>query len=238
MKKTTKLIIMMFLFLMSPLLANADCESDFKAVEKKYKVTYKYNASTDDFSIILVSPNFERYGFHFHTKAEIETAEKSVTADKVLTVTIKNYKSTEYKYSLEARYDGCNGVVIREGTLKLAKVNNPYSTDSRCAGNEDFVLCQKDYDKEINETIFKSRLETYLKEKEGNDTQTTNNNTNTTNNNTETKNDTNQGNFFEKITNYIQENMVTVIIIVIFVILLTITAIVTIKKEIKSRRLE
>lgn len=234
MSKKAKYLIITILAILLPMHVNADCQSDFKQYEKDYKVSYKYNKDTDDFTITLVNPNFERYGFVYNGREEIQNAEKKVTENKVFTTILKNYKKNEYTYTLKANYEGCNGVVIKTGTLKMVK-GNPYSNNPLCEGNEEFVLCQKDYDKELDQETFEERINTYIEEKKA----TSNNIKNDSNdkNKYELSNNNNQ-NFIDNLIDYISENVIAFIIIVLFIIVLVVSIILIVKKEQKRRRLE
>ena len=226
MKKNILIILVMFIML--PLTVYADCTSDFEKVKNDFKVSYKYNADTDDFNIIFVNPDYDKYTFGFHDKDEINHVEIKYE-DKQATITVKNYKGDKYDYAFLATYSECRNKIANKGTIELKKYN-PYSDDPLCLGNEEFALCQKDDDKAVDEETFKSRLETYKasKEKKEDDSQQ---------NTTPSKEDSKEKKitFIDTITNYVQEHMVEVVIIVVIIVTFTIGTIVYI---IKSRRLE
>ena len=230
MRSIKKNIIVTILFLTFPIVVYADCTSDFKAVEKDFKESYKYNADTDDFTIILVNPDYEKYTFGFHNKDEIKNVEMKYNGKQV-TVTVKNYKGTKYDYVFVARYNECMNQAAKSGSIELKKYN-PYADHELCKGNEDFVLCQRDYDKAIDEETFKSRLETYTKTKENEST------TNDIVDNNENNNGNNKATIFDNILNYIHENTVEAIIIATFTVVLIAGLIIYTMKSIKSRRLE
>ena len=98
---------------------------------------------------------------------------------------------------------------------------NKLSEDPLCEGNEDFVLCNPSYDKEIDYDTFVSRLNTYKKNK--------GNNPSSSSNSVKEEN---------AIITYIKNNLVSIITITIFIILVIITIILTAKSIKKSRRLE
>ena len=89
-----------------------------------------------------------------------------------------------------------------------------------CKGNEEFVLCQPTYDKDIDYDTFKERLEVYKKTKTEN---------NAKNNNTKKEN---------IVINYIKNNIVQVSLIAISLVLVIIIIISIAKRQKKSRRLE
>ncbi len=231
MNKIKKLLLSIALFIMLPIAVHADCQSDFKSVEKDFKVSYKYNEDTDDYSVTFVNPYYERYSFVNSTKEELDRAMKTISNGK-LVETFDNYKKNEYHYYIVALYNGCNDVIVKEEKLKLVNYN-PYADREECKENKDFVLCQKDYDKEIDEETFNSRLEAYLKSK--NSTMPSRNNNNSKNDKESKKSDKD---IMTLIKDYIEENIVQVIIIATLIVTLIISAIIFIKKAIKSRRLE
>lgn len=228
-----KKIIALVLFIVFPYTVYADCESDFKNVEKDFKVSYKYNKDTDDFDITFINPDHEKYTFAYHNQDEIKKFEITQNGKKE-TLLLKGQKETKYSYSFIAKYDGCAYKTVTTKELELKKYN-PYSDSELCKGNEEFVLCQREYDKAIDEETFKSRLDSYVKSKNKSEESS-----NTIVNNNKKNNETqdNKRDFITNILNYIQEHIVIVIIISIVVIALIIGIVAYIKKTIKSRRLE
>ena len=170
----------LMLFILSPSVY-ADCTSDFKEVEKNFKVSYNYNEETDDFTITLINPDYERYAFVHRNRDEVKNANVEF-AGKAMKTEIHGHKSTEYVYSIMALYSGCANNTVKEEKITLTKYN-PYADSPLCVGNEEFALCKKEYAEEMTEDEFKSRLETYKKSKEDN----TNNTSNDTNNNDKSK---------------------------------------------------
>ena len=159
--KCTLLIIV--LNIIFPISIYADCESDFKAVEKDFKVSYKYNEDTDDFTIKLVCPDRNKYTFGFYNPDDVKDAYWTNEEEKKIT-TINNYKKDEYKYMLLGTYGDCKDYIVKEGTIKLTK-DNPYINNSLCEGNEDFSLCQKENKEIVDEDTFKIELEGYKQNK-------------------------------------------------------------------------
>ena len=229
MKRIKALLFILVLFLITPIVVNADCESDFKEVEDQFKISYVYNKDTDDFTITMVSPDRDRFSWVFHSQEELKNAVHSVEGQKV-TTTINNYKNDQYDYRIAAVYSGCKGQTLKKGTLQLKKYN-PYADSPLCEGNEDFVLCQKDYDKAISEDEFESRIEAYEESKKDN--------TSRKSSSESKKSDTQEKeSIFAEVREFAEEHIAVVIIAAVIVIALIITAIIMIKKSIKSRRLE
>ena len=219
------------MFLILPLVVSADCESDFKTIEKEFKISYKYNSETTDFDIILVNPNYERYSYVFYKSNErndLGNADRKIT-EKQLTITIKHYKGTEYAYKIVALYDGCKNTFVKEGKMLLGE-SNPYAESQLCEGYEEFVLCQKEYDKQMDEATFKSRLEAYKESKESEKSD----------NLSDDGKKTIEGikDIFDIIVEFVEEYTIEVIIVAIFIVVLIIMITLLIIRSIKSRRLE
>ena len=232
-----KKIILIFIgFMIFPFIVFADCASDFKAIEQEFKVYYKYNKDTDDFDITFVNPDKTKYTFGYHDRDEIGKFTISIQNNKEKLL-LKNYKGSKYEYNFVAISGNCKNNVANSGTIELKKYN-PYSDSELCKGHEEFVLCQREYDKAIDEETFKSRLESYVNSKNESAASSNVVNNNNNNNNNDKKTIDNNSNFISKILNYIQEHIITVIIIIVVTIALIISIIAYVKKIIKSRRLE
>ena len=231
MKNLKYILITILFFLMLPLLVSADCESDFKKIENDFKATYEYNKNTDDFTITIIIPNYKNYMVLYQNSDEGKKT-KIVLDGNTLTSIRENYKDSSYTYEIIGATAECKGKTLKKETMALKKYNK-YADSDLCKGNEDFVLCQKEYDKEIDEETFKSRLETYEKSKENNSKDEDNNiDTNTINK------ENNSNNIFENIISYVKDNLFRVIAIAIFAVALIITIIMSIVSFKKSRRLE
>ena len=227
MKKKNALLLVLTLFLLLPTIVNADCESDFKEIEDKFKVTYEYNYETDDFTITLVNPDYNKYSYGFASLEALNATHPTISdEDGTLTHTIENYKDTEYSYVISAIYEGCKVAGIKQETIELSK-GNRFAYSPLCEGYEEFVLCQKDYEKELDEETFKERLEIYKqtkaeqKEKEASEAKEKENNK-----------------ILSGIIDFFQENYITIIIIAAFVIVLIISIVLFAKRYMKRRRLE
>ena len=221
------------MFVILPLGVYADCQSDFKTIEKDFKINYKYNSDTDDFTITMENPDSMRYSWSFGNAEERKKMTTNINGKTVI-YTINNYKKKDYEYKVISMYSECLYKIVKEGTLELKKYN-PYADSESCKGNEDFVLCQKDYEKRVDEEEFKSRLEAYQKSKENNTGSSSNAPT------SKTKNEENinmPNNIIEYVKEYIQEYTLEAIIIAVFIMVLLLSVIIFIIKAIKSRRLE
>ncbi len=223
MKKYKRIIYLLALFIMLPSFVNADCQSDFDKIQKEFKASYKYVEETDSFTLTFITPNYDRYLFQLISAEDIRNA-SYVTLEKQLTTTLKNYKGTEYRYQIIAEYPECKDVSVYKSKLILKKYN-PYADNPLCVGNEEFVLCQKDYKGELDDETFNVRIEAYIEDKNSNEI------TNVKNNNR-----TKSGS--SKTTNFFEDNIVLVVIIALIIIAVISFAIVMIKNKVKSGRLE
>ena len=122
MKNIKYIFTIIVLNVMLPVIIYADCESDFKKVEKDFSVSYEYNEDTDDFTITLVSPDRTKYTFGFSDPDDVKDAYWTNNENKRIT-TIKKYKKSEYKYMLLGTYGDCKDYIAKEGTLSLSKDN-------------------------------------------------------------------------------------------------------------------
>lgn len=168
MKKLVRLLLLNILLIIVPTIAYADCESEFKEVESEFSISYEYNTSNKSYTITLVNPDYNKYSFVFNNTEEIENANMSVDGTK-LTAVISNYKGESYPYKISGVVNECAGIILKNEVFVLKKVNK-YADSPLCEGNEEFVLCQKDYGKEIDEATFESRIKQYEKAKEAGDT--------------------------------------------------------------------
>lgn len=186
----------------------------FKKIEDDFKVTYKFDKTTNDYHITIYNPAPDDYAYTFkedlnHMKYESGDGE---------TLTFSGIKSGTYE-TIIIGLKGCTDD-LKTITFKLPKLNKYYQ-DPLCEGIDEFVLCEPTYSKEIDYETFKSRIQTYKKSKDNQKTEST-----------EPQIKENQ------TLNYIKDNIYSIIIIIVFIVLVTITTIVTAKSIRKSRRLE
>lgn len=203
----------------------------FKEIESKFTLKYDYDTNNNQTIIKYYNPEPDRYMYRILGTPNVvfkivDKYNYTVTGSILETYTIEVF----------GLGSGCSE------TLKTFIVKPPEKVsvlkEEYCEGIEDFVLCQPDYDKVITREEFASRIETYknsLKKENDNNTHSNENET-VVNNNTEKQEE--KINFINTITKYIQDNLIKVIIVTVFIILLIVTAIIFIRKSIKSRRLE
>lgn len=222
MRKNKRILLFLSVCLLFSNHVYAECTTDerkeFRNIEDKYKITYEFNKDTKDYTLILYNPLQEK--FTYSTETDIDADKMTYTENgEATTVTLSGFSSGEYTFEIIATTDTCNDV-MKEIKVKLPKYNK-LSEDPLCEGNEDFVLCNPSYDKEIDYDTFVSRLNTYKKNK--------GNNPSSSSNSVKEEN---------AIITYIKNNLVSIITITIFIILVVITIILTAKSIKKSRRLE
>ncbi|MBR7042346.1 MAG: hypothetical protein IKI04_02470, partial [Bacilli bacterium] len=105
---------------------------------------------------------------------------------------------------------------------------NRFAYSPLCEGYEEFVLCRKDYEKELDEETFKERLEIYKKTKAEKEAKKAE----------EEKKEKESSKVFNSIIEFVEENLVVIIAIAIFAIVLVIGIILFVKRYMKRRRLE
>ena len=161
-----KLLAIFSLFILLPNVTYADCTKEekdyFKQVEKEYKVTYKFNQETDDYTLIFYNPYPERYTF-LYENSDSNGIDFDYDGNTMI-LYISGFSSGVYDYEIVGITDTCDDT-LKEGTVNLTKRNNYYN-DPLCEGIEEFVLCQPTYDKEIDYDTFVSRVNTYKKTKQ------------------------------------------------------------------------
>lgn len=190
--------------------------NDFKKISDEYKVTYEYNQETKLYDITVYDPAPDKYIVIIN---DLETVNLE-NIDKN-NYTYVGISPGNYKITVEGINDACQDV-FKTINLNLPKYNK-YSEDPLCKGNEEFVLCQPTYDKDIDYDTFKERIEVYKKTKAENNIKNTDNNSKTKENN---------------VINYIKDNIVQISLIAILLILIVIITISISKRQKKSRRLE
>lgn len=216
MKKNKKLFILLSICLLFNSHVYADCtveeKKEFKNIESKYKITYEFNKENKSYTLIFTSPEPNKFDYYINN----EDIKCNETVNNQTTCT--DFKPGYQEIYIIGQTDTCQEV-LKEVSMNLAY--NKLSEDPLCEGNEDFVLCNPTYDKEVDYDSFISRLNTYKKNKN--------------NNSSSSSNTINKEN---AIINYIKDNLLEIITITIFIILVIITIILTAKSIKKSRRLE
>lgn len=216
-KKYLALTLMLSLLCISKTYAACTDEqiNEFKKIEDEYKVTYEFNKSTKDYTVTFYTAYPEKYAY---------VPDEAIVSKKFVDATENEFTFSEvppgnYTIEIIGLIDKCDGV-LKTITLKLPKYN-AYSEDALCEGIEEFYLCQPTYEKEVDRETFESRVNTYKKSKEKQELE-------------EVEGPEEEN----KITEYVQENLIQIIIVAIFIVLVIITTIITAKSIRKSRRLE
>ena len=226
-------ILAIVLFLTFPSYIHASCEdeADNFIAGRDYKITSEYNKDTDTYAVTIYIADTTKHGMVFDGREALENS-TTTTSGNSKTIVIKNLKSKEYKAIFVSTTSACKGKVLRTDTVEVSKPNK-YAESSLCEGYEDFILCQKDYDKEIDEATFKSRLELYKQSKANEEPD------DEPDDNKEDEENANKSKtFIDKIIDYIKANLFQVIVIAVFAIALIITVVISLTSAIRSRRLE
>lgn len=220
MKKHKFLLSILSLSLFIPSTTYADCTKEeidnFKEIEDEYKITYEFDKETKTYTLTFYSPKPDMYDYILHIGKDKKCNEIEEKKNECYGI----YPG-EYIIDIVGQTNSCKDILSSK-SLKLPAYNK-YSEDPLCEGIEEFVLCQSTYDKDIDYDTFVSRVNTYKKNHVSKD--------DTDNKKEEIKEP-------NKILQYIQDNLLQIIIIVIFVIMVIITIILNVKSIKKSRRLE
>lgn len=227
MRFKTYIIFTLTLFLLCTNTVFASCTKEeidkFKDAEDEYTVKYELNKETKTYDIYFSMPYPETYGYNIITDIDIECAEIDEKTTKCI-----NVPPNTYEIFIVGITNTCDAT-LKNFTIKLPKYNI-YSEDPLCEGIEEFVLCNPQYEKDIDYESFVSRVEIYKKSKEKQEAQQ------------EEKPIEDKSSKFEEFVDnavdYIKENLIEIIIIVIFIVLVILTIILTAKSIRKSRRLD
>lgn len=214
-KKYILLTLMLSLININNVYASCSQETleEFAKVEDQYTITYEFNRDTKDYTITIGYYDLNKFNVEFDAKIDI----RNIRFLENNTIIIKNISPNEYTFNI---INSCFAV-LKEENIVIPKYNI-YFDDPACEGIEDFYLCQPSYEKEIDYDTFLSRINTYKKklQKEEQDI-----------------NDENKKNE-SSVSNFISDNLSTILIVMVFVILVIITGIVTFKSIKKSRGFE
>lgn len=199
----------------------------FKEIESQYKVTYDYDPTTKLYSITYQMPELDKYRYEFAIAGEDINC--SSPEEGIVVCYGRNFNGYQ-EFSIIGNTNTCTGE-IKKTTMTIPKYNEFYGSEL-CTGIEEFALCQLEYDKEITQEEFESRVETYKK---------TNENKNITNNNdknSQLNGEEKNSSIINTINKYIKNNLSKIIVVFVFIILVIISIILTIISTRKSRRLE
>ncbi len=228
MNKNKYLLFVLTLFILFSNTVNASCTEEevnrFKELESQFKVTHYIENNKYVLKIYNPDPDVFKYEIKTTNKLNCEI------------IDINNSKcigevNGEYNVSVKSYDSNCTTAFNQEPII-ITKYNN-FSESELCDGIENFTLCNPDYDKELTEEEFISRVKTYKKglnkknETKDDNSSDNNNNTNKT-----------KITLINNIIKYIQDHLTTIIVISIFAILLIITIVLKIKAIRKSRYLE
>lgn len=222
-RKYIALTLILSLLSMKNVYAN-ECQMnlirDFKKIENQYKIDYRYNIDKQSYTIILNYSTNKNYEYKTYDVENLECEQINITTKEC-----HGFKPGIYRYQIDGENSECKQNV-KVMNIEIKELNN-YSNDPLCNGIEEFVLCQKDYYKDIDYETFVSRVNTYRKTKKEQEE-----------NEKMKQQESEKNNIANKIKEYIEENFVQIIIITMFIILIIISTIVIIKSSRKSRRLE
>ena len=219
-KKHIALFLILSLFSIDNVYADGACNNDdkkeFREYSKDFKVTYEFNLETKDYTVTTYNPKPDKYRYVI-TEDEFYDKNEQIIDNKTIYTGISPGK---YIIKILENEGGCRSI-LKEIEIDMPKYNIYYQ-DPLCEGIEEFVLCQPTYKRDIDRETFEYRIKDYKNQKQ------------------EQANAEKQEEKItkDKITNYIKDNLIQIIIIVVFILLVIITSIITIKTTRKSRRLE
>ncbi len=218
MNKYKYIISLILSLIILPSIVYADCTKEelehFKEIQNKYNYTYKFDEQTKKYTISFHSEEPDKYSYGI-----VKTQDFECISDNEKEFTCYNIEPGTYEIRITGMTDICSGM-LKKDKIQLAKYNE-YSNDPLCEGIEEFVLCQKTYDKDIDYDTFVSRVNTYKKTKKEQETASS-----------AGKEENNQ------ILSFIADNMFKIILVIVFSIVVIISIAISIKSVKKSRRLE
>lgn len=222
-KKYIIFTLIPFLFCIDKVNANT-CNmkiiKEFNKVSNIYKIDYKYNIEKESYTIILKYSANSIYEYLIYNTDKLECEQINSKTKEC-----HGFKPGKYNYEIYGKNNECEETVTT-GNFEIKELKN-YSEDPLCEGIEEFVLCQKDYYKELEYETFVSRVNSYKKtKKEKEEKQKLE------------QEEKEKDELKNKVLTYIENNIIQIVIVVIFIIIVTISAIVMIKSARKSRRLE
>lgn len=190
----------------------------FKKVENKYTIKKEFDSTTKTYNIYLENQYPNDYFYRIYSDDKLQCSEYDETSMKCV-----NFKPGSYDVEIMSFSNTCTDA-LKEMTLTLAEYNT-FADDPLCDGIEEFVLCNPTYSKELDYDTFVSRVNTYRKTKLKKE---------------EPKQPVveEKETFLDIALDYLQKNLIQIIIVLVFIVLLTITIVITAKSIRKSRRLE
>lgn len=195
-------------------------KAEFEKIKDQYKITTTYNSENKTYTMRIEEGAPDKYSYVFTIDYQYSCKEISNTVTEC--TGLKN--GTSFYATIIGKTNQCSGFV-KEELIELERYNQFYG-DPLCEGIEEFVLCQEMYDKEIDRETFESRVEIYKESKEEKVEEE------------KKQQELEKKDIIGKISSYIKENLIQVIIIVVFIVLIIVSSIVAIKSLRKSRRLE
>lgn len=175
MKRYNKIFILMFLFVLFPINAKAmlcSNEEKVKWTNLAQNITVKYDAKEKNGKVIfsITFSNISK-GLIIYDKLN-----KEFHSYKGSELTLNNYEpNVNYKFDIYAdmdhydtdengvkTYNNCFGMVLYTH-YAIIPAYNKYSTDSLCKGIEDYTLCQKWANINLDYDEWKEKVTTYIK---------------------------------------------------------------------------
>lgn len=238
MKKSKYILTTILLSLSLCTEVSAKCTEEmkqrFKEIEKKYTITRSFDEKTQEYVFTYHMPKSLYFEFHIESETGVTCVFKDPQNAECRTKDLKKKQN----FIIKGKYSSCDEELKKESAVTATEkkeVYNKYSESKLCEGIEEFVLCQKDYSKELTEDEFKKRVETY---KNSQTKKEENNNIEVENSKTEQQEENTLKKVFDKVFDYIKGHIVVIGSTIALIILTIITIILNVKSIKKSRRLE
>ncbi len=230
MKKHVYMILLLLVFIVFPKYIYADCTNEemthFREIRSEFKVSYMLDEEKKQFYMTLFNPEPENFGYIVkYDTGDNDTESLDLTSTTEVSLGMPTLTEGKYKITIKGKTATCDRE-LKNIRITIPKYNM-YSEDPLCEGIEEFVLCQKAYNRELEYEKFVSRVNNYKIQK--------------ANSEKEQLPEEKENKILlilKAVLNYIRENLITIIIVITFIILLVISLILMIKNIRKSRRLE
>jgi len=223
----------------------ATCQDDliqeYESIKDQFSVTYEYVEENNSYTLTFIKPDNSNFGYFFGVNSDLisgtmdcdydasgcEKTGSCPTAGESTKVVCKNYKAGTPSIYIVASTDNCESI-SKAVEIELP-YHNQYANSEACKGNEDFILCDENYDKEITEEEFNERLTSYENEKAEEEKGNNESKENKISKIQET---------FNNIENFVKNNLIIVIASLILVVIVVVFLVILVRNIIKRRRLE
>lgn len=150
-----KIIFFLILLISSMPTVKAECSDEeiirLSKVANNITTSYEYEEKTKSFNITFTNVN---------KSLVIKDVAHDKYYNESVEFTIRNFKSGDYKFSIEASDINCTEDILVTKYVNLPYYNKYYDTDD-CKGIKEYSYCSKWVQKEISYNIFKKKITEY-----------------------------------------------------------------------------